>query len=141
MLSGSYVLLVYVVEDSRVLVESIATLIQKSGARFIGSSGEEGPALLDLGKLKPKLVLIDIALRSGTGFGVLRGMREQCLAPGATIAVWTNYAYPQYRQLAFQLGANYFFDKAKDSLKIADLIRSMVASHRLIRANRESRRK
>ena len=121
---------VYVVEDSRVLVESAAELISRSGTRFIGSSGEEGLALLDLAKLNPALVLIDIALRSGTGFGVLRGMREQCLAPGATIAVWTNYPYPQYRQLAFQLGANHFFDKAKDIPRMADLIRSLVESHR-----------
>ena len=56
------------------------------------------------------LMILDLQLRTGTGFGVLEAL-------GATrppTIVLTNYALPEYRRRAQALGADYFLDKSKD---------------------------
>ena len=38
------------------------------------------------------------------------------------MAIFTNYPEPQYERRCKELGADYFFNKSKDFLKLADAI-------------------
>ena len=80
--------------------------------------------------LQPDLILVDIRLKSGSGFDVLQALQERHLLPGAVKAVLTNHANAEYEQLSFRLGADRFFDKASETAHVLPLIGTLVAQKR-----------
>ncbi|MGH7936257.1 MAG: hypothetical protein ACREF8_04540, partial [Chthoniobacterales bacterium] len=56
----------------------------------------------------------------------LRALREISSPP--TVIVLTNFALPQFRDLALLLGANYFLDKALDIERLPTIVDS-IATH------------
>ena len=58
-------------------------------------------------------VILDLHLRRGTGFGVLREVaRHASRAP--VVIVFTNYDLPEYRRMAQSMGVRHFLDKARE---------------------------
>ena len=105
----------YLVEDSAVIRESlIATLEELSEVRVIGTAEDESSATRWLrdNDNQPDLVIIDLFLKTGTGLGVLRSMRDQ--AHESTLVVLTNYATKDMCEKCLALGATRVFDKSHD---------------------------
>ena len=44
-----------------------------------------------------------------------------------TVIVLTNFAFPHFRDRSLKLGANYFFDKAKEYDRVRDVLEELVA--------------
>jgi DNA-binding response OmpR family regulator len=103
---------IYLVEDSPRIQRILASAIEQAGAELSGCSDDAQTAISDVFVLQPDLILIDISLASGSGFDVLRALRDHSLAPGASKVVLTNYAYAEYEDLSTRLGADRFFDKS-----------------------------
>src|SRR5262249_42075720 len=61
---------VYVVEDSRILCNVLCEALGAAGAEVVGSCDTADAAVRDIEALHPDAVMIDIALRRGTGFDV-----------------------------------------------------------------------
>lgn len=120
---------VYVVEDSPLLVQMLASTIEFAGAQLAGHNDSAQQAINEISALQPDLILIDISLNRGNGFDVLRLLRHRGLAQSACKVVLTNHANAEYRALSFRLGANQFYDKSFEMLKVSDLIRMMAAGH------------
>ncbi len=105
----------YLVEDSAVIRESlIATLEELSEVRVVGCAEDESSAIdwLMAKENQVDLVIIDLFLKSGTGLGVLKSVREKM--HDSTMVVLTNYATPDMRQKCLTLGASRVFDKSHD---------------------------
>ena len=115
---------VYIVEDSPIMQRLLASAIETAGAEVSGSSGDAQTAIGDLFALQPDLILIDISLASGSGFDVLKTLRDHSLVPGATKVVLTNHANAEYQNLSVRLGADRFFDKSFETSKALALISS-----------------
>jgi len=77
--------------------------------------------------LEPDLILLDIRLKAGTGFDVLRALQERHLLPTTMKAVLTNHANAENQQLSFRLGADRFFDKSSETSHVLPLIGALVA--------------
>lgn len=77
--------------------------------------------------LEPDLILVDIRLKAGSGFDVLKALQERRLLPTAMKAVLTNHASAEYEQLSFRLGADRFFDKSSQTSQVLPLIGALVA--------------
>ena|SRR5277367_4406106 len=120
---------VYVVEDSPLLVRMLASTVEEAGAELVGHSDNTQQAINEIFALQPDLILIDISLNRGNGFDVLRLLRHRGLAQSARKVVFTNHANAEYRALSFRLGANQFYDKSSEMLKVMDLIKMMAAGH------------
>ncbi len=120
---------VYVVEDSPVLVRMLASTIEAGGAELVGHSDSSQRAINDIFVLQPDLILIDISLNRGNGFDVLRLLRHRGIAQSATKVVLTNHATAEYRALSLRLGANHFYDKSFEMLRVLELIRVMRGDH------------
>ena len=58
------------------------------------------------------VVLLDLRLREGDGFGVLRAIASHAQRP--IVVVLSNYSLAEYRRTAQALGAQYFLDKAHE---------------------------
>jgi DNA-binding NarL/FixJ family response regulator len=121
---------VYIVEDSVILRRLLIDAIQAQGAEVNGCSGDAATAIEDLFVLQPNLVVIDISLSTGTGFDVLKAMRDHALVPDAIKVVLTNYASADYEERSAQLGADRFFDKSLETGRALDFIGAQAATAR-----------
>jgi DNA-binding NarL/FixJ family response regulator len=120
---------VYLVEDSPLMQRMLASTIESAGAELVGHSDSAQRAIDEIFALQPDLILIDISLNSGNGFDVLRLLRHRGLAQSARKVVLTNHANAEYRALSFRLGADQFYDKSFEMLRVIELIRMMAAGH------------
>jgi two-component system OmpR family response regulator len=112
---------VLLVEDSQVLAERLSEAITEiEGVSLVGTTDNETSAVSAVTKGHVDVVVLDLHLRSGTGFGVMRGIASSEFRP--TVIVLTNYDLPEYKKSALALGASYFLDKARDYWRLTDLL-------------------
>jgi two-component system, NarL family, response regulator DevR len=104
---------VFLVEDSPMLRERLqATLDAIPGVKTVGHAAEAAAAIEGILAAGADAVVLDIQLAQGSGFDVLRALRER--APQIAVYVLTNFANQAYRTAAERLGARGFFDKSND---------------------------
>jgi len=103
---------VYLVEDSPILRALFSAAISESGAQIVGWTAQSDKAIGDLSTLRPDAVVIDISLASGSGFDVLRALRDFDWGASVVKVVLTNHASAEYERLSEELGADRFFDKS-----------------------------
>jgi two-component system OmpR family response regulator len=117
---------ILVVEDSAVLAERLAELIAEHPQfELIGVVDTEAGALRLINRQRVDMVLLDLRLRQGTGFGVLRNLAGTRRSP--QVVVLTNQDLPEYYTAALKLGAFDFLDKARLFARLPDILRE--ASH------------
>lgn len=110
----------FLVEDNAVIRQNlIATLEEILTVEVIGTAEDEPSALrwLQSAQKPCDLVIIDLFLKHGSGFGVLSRVHE--LMPEAHPVVLSNYATPDIRRRCLALGAERVFDK---SAELEDLL-------------------
>jgi DNA-binding NarL/FixJ family response regulator len=119
---------VALVEDSPYIRERLVDLLVEPGRiDIVGHADtEEGAAALVRGSSWDVLVL-DLQLKRGTGLGVLRTLAPKRRA-GTKVIVLTNYAFPQYRDKSLALGADYFFDKAREYHNVRDVLDGLLGT-------------
>jgi DNA-binding NarL/FixJ family response regulator len=118
---------VLLVEDSSVLAEHLAETI--SGfpeIDLIKSVDSEASALAEIRKRRIDVLVLDLQLKQGSGFGILRALAGMHQKP--CIIVLTNHDSSAYEQQAVSLGARYFLDKARDFQRLPEILREIVAS-------------
>ena len=113
---------ILLVEDSELLAERLREVLgQIGGVEVVGTVVDERAAV-DMARARDIHVLIlDLQLKQGTGFGVLRSLGPNRPA----IIVFTNYALPEYRRRAEQLGVEYFLNKSLDFERLPEVIRTL----------------
>ena len=121
---------VYVVEDSTIMRRLIGSTVVAAGAELIGDSADAESAIDALSKVRPDLVLIDIALKSGTGFDVLEALQSLESKIKPIKVVLTNHANPEYEAMSYRMGANGFFDKSTQTLEVLALINALAGEKR-----------
>jgi two-component system, OmpR family, response regulator len=110
---------VLLVEDSRRLAERIRELIElNADATVVKTVYDEASAIETVRKERIDLMVLDLQLQSGTGFGVL----EHLGPDRPPVVVLTNYALPQYEKRAHDLGVEYFLDKARDFERLSEIV-------------------
>jgi two-component system OmpR family response regulator len=116
---------VLIVEDSITIAAAIRSCL---GAAFpgieIAASTTEDHAVEQVRAQHFGLVVIDLQLAQGTGFGVIRAAKDS--RPKSALLVFTNHAVPALKVAAFEAGADYFLDKAKGIPQIITLARELL---------------
>ncbi len=112
---------VLLIEDSPLIREAVAELVESGGRACVAAAVDnEAEAIAELRSHAYEVVIVDLKLRAGTGFGVLRMLQES--HADALVIVFTNFATPAIRKRCAELGATWFFDKSSDFEAIGDLI-------------------
>jgi len=118
---------VLLVEDSRVLAERLReTLLSVPGVQLAGTVDSEADAVAALQHYPVDVLLLDLHLRQGTGFGVMRAISSD-QAKKIVVIVLTNYDLAEYRRAAAALGARYFLDKLRDFDRLPLLLQQIGA--------------
>ena len=112
---------VLLVEDSQLLSERLLELMSDiDGITPIGAVATESAAIHAIDTEHPHAILLDLRLKEGTGFGVMRHINTMKTRPA--VVVITNYALPQYRKQAEVLGARFFLDKTQEFGQIPETL-------------------
>ena len=112
---------VLLVEDSPVIRESVVELIEGSGRARVAYATDSEPVAVNELKAKPyDVVIVDLRLREGSGFGVLRALQQ--FQPDTLTIVLTNYTSTAIRKRCAELGVKWFFDKSSEFEGIVSLI-------------------
>jgi DNA-binding NarL/FixJ family response regulator len=118
---------VLLVEDSELLAERLREVLgQIAGVEVVGTVMDEGTAVAMARDRDIHVLILDLQLKQGTGFGVMRSLGPDRPA----VIVFTNYALPEYRRRAEQLGVEYFLNKSLDFERLPEVIRTLAQSAR-----------
>lgn len=118
---------VLLVEDSAAVAERIAGQIGAlDGVELVATVDSESAAVDSLRQGGVDAVVLDLTLKQGSGFGVLRSRQE--LALPVAIVVYTSYDIPAYRRAAAALGASEFLNKARDPDKLPVVLKSLATA-------------
>ena len=82
------------------------------GMQLLGVAADADTAAREIASTRPDAVILDIHLKKGTGFDVLRALQRDKVK--TAIYVLTNYASEAYRTTAQRLGARALFDKSTE---------------------------
>ncbi len=120
----SSALRVLLVEDSSLLAARLSELIRRlPDVDLIGSVDTESAAIERVRVDLPDVLILDLHLRTGSGFGVLRALARGDARQRPKVVILTNYGLPEYRREAEALGVEAFMDKSRDYFRLPALLR------------------
>jgi len=105
----------YIVEDSKVIRESlIATLEELGPVQVVGTAEDEATAVRWVSDHADNvdLIIVDLFLKQGSGLGVLRAVNA--MVQRCTMVVLSNYATQDIRRKCLEAGADRVFDKSHE---------------------------
>ena len=121
-MSSSQSLRVLLVEDSELLATRLAELIRRlPDVDLIDTVDSEAEALRSVAASTPDVMILDLHLRTGSGFGVLRSL-ERGAGRRPKIIILTNFGLPEYRREAESFGIEAFLDKSRDYYRLPSLL-------------------
>ncbi|MDP9011541.1 MAG: response regulator [Pseudomonadota bacterium] len=116
---------VLLIEDSFVLAERMADDLREiPEIQLVGTVDSEIEAIAAMNRQRIDVVLMDLQLRQGTGFGVLRAIGTMQHKP--KIVILTNHDLPEYKSAAAELGVAHFLDKARDFARLPAVLRDVL---------------
>jgi DNA-binding NarL/FixJ family response regulator len=120
---------VFIADDSVVVREKLKETFEEQGSiEVIGKSGNAEQAIMEIRRLAPEVVIIDIRMPGGGGLYVLNHLKAR--PPGQIAIVLTSFPYRQYREAYLAAGADYFFDKTKDIPKLTQVLVGLASKER-----------
>ncbi|MFL6551107.1 MAG: response regulator [Povalibacter sp.] len=116
-------LTIYIVEDSAPvrdrLIESVGEL---PNTRVVGAAAAVPEALEGVRLSQPRVLILDMQLRGGSGIRLLRQMKAKGVRRPELVIVVTNYPTDDYRQASHDCGADHFFNKASEFDKVREVL-------------------
>ena len=120
-MSNSSSLRVLLAEDSALLAARLSELIRRlPDVELVGTVDSETDTLSQVVSATPDVLILDLHLRSGSGFGVLRALTARGRRP--KIVILTNFGLPEYRREAEAFGVDAFLDKSRDYFRLPSLL-------------------
>ena len=114
----------FIVEDSVLVTAYLAEMLK--GIRcveIVGHATNPGDAIARIRDSSPEVIILDLRLSGGSGIEVLERVKSAERPP--VVIVLSNYAYAEYRERCRELGAEYFFDKAFEFDRVAEVLQGL----------------
>lgn len=123
------VLKIVTIDDSAIVTERLKYILNEiDSVEILGTANDISSAQKLTNSVVPDVIILDINLSDyefgQTGIDLLIEFRKKL--PKAKIIVFTNHNELHYRLVCIGNGANYFFDKSKDSHKISEVIKQWI---------------
>ena len=116
---------VILADDSVLILEWLQdTLGMNKHVEIVGSFKNGIDTLKALKTLKPDLAIVDFKMPGLNGLEVLKEIRKENKI--LKFIILTYYSLDNYRQVAMQAGADYFFSKVDDFEKVSIVVEEMV---------------
>ncbi|HEY6509081.1 MAG TPA: response regulator transcription factor [Vicinamibacterales bacterium] len=116
---------VLLVEDSPLLAARLReSLDGLENIEVVGVVAGESSAVEAVREQSVDVIVLDLQLKEGTGFGVVRRLGKA----RPKIIVFTNYMLPEYQRRANAMGVEYFLNKSIDYERLPQLIQELGAA-------------
>lgn len=113
-------LTVFIADDSEIVADMLTELLSASGRiKVVGTGATEDAAIQSIRSMKPDVVVLDLQLEDGSGANVIRAVRAARDLAGVKLMVTSNHTAPQLKASCMQLGADGYYDKAKEIGELA----------------------
>jgi len=113
---------VYLVDDHPLMRASLASLLkQELNIVVCGEAQSADVAEREIVEKNPDLVILDISLDGGSGFEIIKALRDSC--PSLKIIVLSMHDEKLYAERCIRKGANGYVMKREPSKRIVDAIR------------------
>jgi DNA-binding NarL/FixJ family response regulator len=118
---------ILIVDDNSVLRETTRSILEsKFPLLRIFEAGDGKEAFTQIHDHLPDLILMDIRLPGENGLKLTRKIKE--LYPKMVVIIFTSYDLPEYRDAAFENGAEFFISKSsRDGRRLTALVESVLA--------------
>jgi DNA-binding NarL/FixJ family response regulator len=118
---------ILIVEDSAVFRRALKeTLVTHIDSINISEAAEGIEALERINNRCPDLIFMDIRLPGENGFVLTRKVKTVC--PNAVVIIITSHDSPEYREAAYECGAEFFLSKGSSTAhEIISLVESILA--------------
>jgi DNA-binding NarL/FixJ family response regulator len=116
-------LTIYIVEDSPLVRERLLEVVGEiPNSRVVGQAEAVTEALEGIYRAQPRVLILDVQLRGGSGFRLLKQMRAAQIDRPELVIVVTNYPSEDYRNASHACGVDHFFDKGSEFDKVRDVL-------------------
>lgn len=112
----------YLIDDHGVVRDGLRIVLENAGHEVVGEAAGPTPALADLARLRPDIVLLDLRLGLRSGFELLAELQRREL--GVQVIVLTMSDQPRHVSEAMRYGARGYLLKGSSS---AELLRAVEA--------------
>lgn len=121
---------VAVIEDSPLFLQMIGALLgDLDQVQVVGDAADEQSAIELLQRRQPDLTILDLELKTGSGFGVLKAISRDPEHFGRPrTVVFSHHNQTEVRQRCLALGAERFFDKGTQIGELIAYVRQSVPS-------------
>ena len=120
---------IVIVEDSAIIRARLSeSLAEIPNLEIVGLAETEQEAVALLRDGQWDATVLDLQLKKGTGLGVLKALAQTPGSGKRTVIVFTNYAFPQYKERSLLLGAHYFFDKSREFQRVREVLSDLAAN-------------
>ncbi len=115
---------VFIVEDAEIVRAGLTAMLSEiPGISVIGWAADEQGAIEQINATGPDVVILDINLKPGSGIEVLRAVKQR--KPAIKAMMLTNYTDEIYVNRCMDAGADYFFDKSYQFMRVGAVLRQM----------------
>jgi len=112
---------VFLVEDEEFIRERVIEKLAASRAKIVDYADSAAAAILKLRESPCDAIILDLELKQGTGFQVLREVRANSNSR-PWIIVFTHFIDAHFRKQTMALGADYFVGKAQGVDSLVEII-------------------
>ncbi len=117
---------ILIVEDSPYIRSNLKKLLtEMKGLNISGEAENSEKAIELINKAKPDLIILDVELKSSSGFDVLKYAKKNESSHKPIVIMFSNYL-TVYKEKALNEKADYFFDKTTELDKLLTTIKSLV---------------
>jgi DNA-binding NarL/FixJ family response regulator len=119
---------ILIVDDNSVLRETTRIILEsKFPLLRIFEAGDGKEAFTQIHDHLPDLILMDIRLPGENGLKLTRKIKD--LYPKMVVIIFTSYDLPEYRDAAFENGAEFFLSKSsRDGGRLTEVVESVLAN-------------
>jgi DNA-binding NarL/FixJ family response regulator len=116
---------VFLVEDHPITRTGLAAVIGREADLYVCGDADSAPAALDqIAKMKPAIVITDIALKTSNGIELMKNLMTLC--PNVPILVMSMHDESLYAERAIRAGARGYIMKREAADKIVPAIRAIL---------------
>jgi two-component system, NarL family, invasion response regulator UvrY len=120
----------YLIDDHALVRDGLRAVLEGGGHTVVGDAAEPTPALADLARLKPDIVLLDLSLGERSGFELLEELQRRKL--DARVIVLSMSSQPRHVAEALRLGALGYVLKGSPSIELLEAVQAVSQGRRYL---------
>ncbi|HEY8878584.1 MAG TPA: response regulator transcription factor [Roseateles sp.] len=121
---------IYLIDDHAIMRDGLRVVLETAGHEVVGEAAGPTPALADLGRLLPDVVLLDLRLGQRSGFELLEELNKRGLQ--LRVIVLTMSDQPRHVAEALRLGARGYLLKGSASSEVLQAVKAVAAGERFL---------